>query len=112
MTSDKYTTFFEDSQIFREAPPFWKFILYFNLPYKTIVKHAIAPQLAFEVSNDNEDEKTPLSKLFELFEKDDPLMNPDINAHHSRISDRSKKDQPSDKSRCPNIILMKVDMTE
>ena len=39
MHSDKYTTFFEDSQIFRETPPIYKFFLYFNLPYETIVKH-------------------------------------------------------------------------
>ena len=43
MNSDKYTTFFEDSQIFRETPPIYKFFLYFNLPYETIVQHQITP---------------------------------------------------------------------
>ena len=35
--NDKYTTFFEDSSIFRETPPHYKFFLYFNLPYESIV---------------------------------------------------------------------------
>ena len=70
------------------------------------------------MSNDNEDEKTPMSELISKFEEDDPLLQPDtshfqIKKNGRRIEEGSERHQTyQDKARRPNIILMKVDMTE
>lgn len=67
---DRYTTFFEDSQVMRDFP-IYKVFLYFNLPYETIIKPQMVPIKILEISNDNDDEKVPISRLYRYFEAED-----------------------------------------
>ena len=131
--SDRFTTFFEDSQIFRETPAPYKFFLYFNLPYEWIVKNQVEPTLVFEVSNDNDEIKTnTIASLIGEFADDDPAIHNSAKEHkrlkRSRspspnllkspmtsprtIETETEEHKDQDKTRRPNIILMKVDMTE
>lgn len=60
---NRYAMFFEESSIFREVNIAYKYFLYFNLPFDTVIAQQIVPQLILEVSNENEDEKTHISAL-------------------------------------------------
>lgn len=64
---------FDGSSIFRDVQGIYRFWLYFNLPYDSIVSEQIAPVLVKEVSNENEEEKTSISALLKEFADEDPL---------------------------------------
>ena len=55
----------------------YRFWLYFNLPYDSIVKEQVAPVLVKEVSNENEEEKTSISAFLKEFADEDPLIELD-----------------------------------
>lgn len=74
---NRYAEFFEASSIFREVHLIYRFFLYFNLPFDSIVRPQIAPVLVKEVSNENEEEKTSISALLKEFADDSPMSDID-----------------------------------
>ena len=95
---DKFYNYFNDSEIFKEIPPVYRALLYFNLPYETIISEMWKPQLMFIYrQEDPESEKKELSQIIEEFEV----------AHDARPDGQGRNKRSGDAA--PNIILMKVD---
>ena len=79
--------------------------------------------LVKEVSNENEEEKTSISALLKEFAEEDPLMELDASLQYkakevyrarNKSIDTSSADfrDLQERTRRPNIILMKIDMPE
>ena len=79
-------------------PLVYRALLYFNLPYETIISEMWKPQLMFTYrQEDPESEKKELSQIIEEFEV----------AHDARPDGQGRSKRSGDAA--PNIILMKVD---
>ena len=90
---DKFYSYFNDSDILNESAPIYRALLYFNLPYDTIISQMWKPKLIFSYEKAQiGSEKLELNNIFNEFE----ISN-----------EQFQKGKKSDVA--PNIILMKVD---
>lgn len=90
---EQFLNFFSNSEILTDEHYLYKALLYFNLPYETIIRNMIEPKKIFEFRYEDSDEKNKnFGNLIEKFE----------NAKNAKGSESQMA--------MPSIVLIKTDL--